>query len=339
MACSTKEPRMTVAGECTPAWEGEKIYLEAGRDFKDSCTIKNGKFKFDLSNLKEPGEAVVSRFNKKEQRRESTLLYLDYCDTYMKLSGAIYTTYDTNFIKGEVTGNPTNTAVWEVNDVFLGEHERTEAWIAVMDSILIDRLVTVAQGHDRASVYALCKYGVYMTYYDRLIPAAKDCLENLPLNLTTWKPAMELKQIYDQYATVAIGAIAPDFTLNTPEGNPVSLHEFVKGKKLVLINFWASWHDPYWDLVKEIYDKYHNKGLDILAVSLDNDKEAWKKAIRDNNLSWTHVSDLKHWDSIVKELYHFSGIPTLYLVDGEGKIVARNLRENNLEREIAQHLK
>ena len=65
MACSTKEPRMTVAGECTPAWEGEKIYLETGNNFIDSCTIKNGKFKFDLSNLKEPGEAVVSRFNKK----------------------------------------------------------------------------------------------------------------------------------------------------------------------------------------------------------------------------------------------------------------------------------
>ena len=234
MACSTKEPQMTVRGECTPAWEGEMIYLKAD-NFVDSCVIKNGKFKFNLSGLKEPGEAVVFRFNKKEQRRESTLLYLDYCDTYMKLSDAIYTTYNTNFIKGEVSGNPTNTAVWEVNDVYLGEHEQTQAWMSAMDSILIDRLVAVAQRHDRASVYALCKYGVYMTYYDRLIPAVKDCLENLPVELSTWNPAMELKQTYDKYATVAIGAIAPDFTLNTPEGNPLSLHDFVKGKKLVLI--------------------------------------------------------------------------------------------------------
>ena len=87
---------------------------------------------------------------------------------------------------------------------------------------------------------------------------------------------------------------------------------------------------------KAIYADYHDKGFDVLGVSLDNNLEAWKKAIKDDGIVWGQVSDLKGWESPMPELYNFSGIPHLVLVDGEGRIVAKNLRGEALRAKVAE---
>ncbi|MGM9583105.1 MAG: DUF4369 domain-containing protein, partial [Phascolarctobacterium sp.] len=110
--------------------------------------------------------------------------------------------------------------------------------------------------------------------------------------------------------STAIGQIAPNFTITTPEGESISLYD-IKGK-VKLIDFWASWcgpcrgENPH---VVEIYKEYHPKGLEIFGVSLDNNKEAWVKAIADDGLVWKHGSDLKGWQSAPAQLYSVSGIP------------------------------
>ena len=140
--------------------------------------------------------------------------------------------------------------------------------------------------------------------------------------------------------STAIGQIAPNFTITTPEGESISLYD-IKGK-VKLIDFWASWcgpcrgENPH---VVEIYKEYHPKGLEIFGVSLDNNKEAWVKAIADDGLVWKHGSDLKGWQSAPAQLYSVTGIPHTVLLNENNKIIAKNLRGDELKQKIAELLK
>jgi len=139
-----------------------------------------------------------------------------------------------------------------------------------------------------------------------------------------------------------VGAMAPQFTQNDPNGNPVQLSSF-KGKYL-LIDFWASWCGPCRaenPNVVKAYAKYHEQGFDILGVSLDNDKgrEKWLNAIQKDSLTWTQVTDLKYWNNEVAKLYAIRSIPQNFLLDPTGKIIAKNIRGEALQNKLAEIFK
>ncbi|RZK64369.1 MAG: TlpA family protein disulfide reductase, partial [Pedobacter sp.] len=120
-------------------------------------------------------------------------------------------------------------------------------------------------------------------------------------------------------------------------GKSVSIAEF-KGK-YVLIDFWASWCIPCRKEnpnVVSAYAKYHSKGFQILAVSLDTSKSSWLKAIKNDNLSWTHVSDLGGWENEVSRMLKVSEVPSNILVDQNGIVIAKNLKGDNLHRKLAE---
>ena len=169
-------------------------------------------------------------------------------------------------------------------------------------------------------------------YQKELIDLASESLKSKSV-------VKEMISYLDNYEKVAIGKHFSDFTLNDVNGKEVSLSDFAGKGKYVLVDFWAAWCGPCrreMPNVVDAYKKYKYKGFEVVGVSLDQNKEEWVKGIKDLNMTWPQMSDLKFWDSKVVNLYAIKGIPHTVLLDKEGKIIAKDLRGEALDNKLAE---
>ena len=165
--------------------------------------------------------------------------------------------------------------------------------------------------------------------YEQQLIAYADAIKD------NFKDNLGVQQFEKQMASakpVSIGQHAPDFTIIGIDDKPIKLSDY-KGK-YVMLDFWASWCMPCRqenpNVVKQ-YAVYHAKGLNILGISLDQDKSKWQQAITADNLSWAHASDLKNFEGATEVLYHIQAIPSNFIIDPNGIIVAKNVRGADLE--------
>ncbi|MDR0582044.1 MAG: AhpC/TSA family protein [Prevotellaceae bacterium] len=140
---------------------------------------------------------------------------------------------------------------------------------------------------------------------------------------------------------IEVGKIVPDFTQAAPDGAPLTFSSVYKKNKLTMIDFWASWCGPcrrFNPALVKIYNRYHAKGFEIVAVSCDKKKDEWLKAIAGDNLTWYHVSDLQGWNNAVAKQFNILSIPQNVFVDADGVIVAKQVDEEALENFLKKQL-
>ena len=164
--------------------------------------------------------------------------------------------------------------------------------------------------------------------YDQMGPGAKETVS-----------ARILKERIARLQQTASGAIAPDFTLNDLEGNPITMSK-VKGK-IKIVDFWASWCGPCRlnnPSLKKLYADFHDKGLEIIGVSLDSNKARWADGVAKQGLPWIQVSSLKGWKCETARLYNVTGIPALFVLDENNHIIATGLKGDALRKFVQEKL-
>jgi len=148
-----------------------------------------------------------------------------------------------------------------------------------------------------------------------------------------------LKEQIAWFKRLDIGQTFPDITLKTPDDKPISISDYAGKGKYVLLDFWASWcapclkANPY---LVDLYQRYNDKGFEIVGISLDQNKEAWIKAIKKYYLTWPHMSDLKSWESAAAMRYSVKEVPYTVLLDKDGKIIAKRLNIEDLTAKLAE---
>lgn len=335
---------------------GTSVYISEINDNNrperiDSTTVQNGTFELDLEQVENPNLSFLE-----VEGLQGNVLYISENEEIN------FDVYKDSLRASKVSGGKENRILYEYLDHLKGLNQKMmnarsdmreafqnqdSAKLAtfqntqkeIMDNDKVFKKKMIKENPDSfVSIMILTDLMRMNSYPSNEI---REMYEGLGENVKNSSLGQSLKENLDKRSATDVGAKAPDFSGPTPDGDELSLKEAMG--EVTILDFWAAWCKPCRKEnpnVVRIYNKYHDKGLNIIGVSLDRpgQKDKWVQAIEDDGLEWQHVSNLQFWQDPIARKYGIRSIPATFILDKNGTIVAKNLRGDDLEEKISEML-
>ena len=346
-ACNN-EPAYKISGTIENVADGETVYLQEmqGRDMVilDSAIVKNGTFTF-----KGRQDSTVYRYITYQPQELWADLFLENGNILVKLGE-----------ESQATGTPNNDIYQGFKDKFvtynqemgeLYQKARTDSTLTNEQREELMKQIETKDAEAMDMVYNTIAANIANPVGIYLLPnyaAAFDLekqaalADQIPAEYKTNERIARLISNIEVAKKTAVGQKYIDFAMNDPKGKEVKLSDFIGKNKYTLVDFWASWCGPCKKEMPNVvaaYKEYNKKGFGIVGVSLDNDGDKWKEAIKTWGMTWPQMSDLKGWNCEGAAIYGVRSIPATVLIDQECNIIARNLRGEAIKEKLSELLK